>query len=105
LRTIEITPFSHIGDYAPAFALAGTFEIKQPVVNVDGETTILRFMKRDKQPVCLDIDTHSGNFEYLSVGIPDPDDGRVFELGESFSIHLAQIMLDYYRNGPIEKYE
>jgi len=97
LAGIEVIPYIVPDDSTPGLALIGLYDVELEPVEVDGRIEHPIALRAD-EPLLMHIDTHGGNFEYLSCGVAHDPSGRVMELSEEFSIHVARYMLAYYRS-------
>ena len=102
LNEIQIIPYARPDTLEPALALIGIYDMGQEPFELDGKTYYRTILGED-EPLLIHIDTHGGNFEYLSCGVAYDSNAREIQLSEDFSIHLAEIMLAYYKDNTMER--
>lgn len=99
LKGIQLYPYSTVGDKYPAVALIGIYDVELDPRFINGTVHHPIETRYDHDPVFLEIDTHGGNMDYLSCVVADLSQERkpyTFDLSEHFSIHMAEIMAEYY---------
>ena len=91
LRGIAIAPMSAPGTDKPFIGLKGSYIYKGAAG--------MRRAEADKQPLLLELITHKGKKDFFSCADGYDTDRMtdVIDLGETLSIHIAELMLGYYR--------
>lgn len=99
LTQVTLSPFTRIDGRSAAIAITGKYMVQDDVKISQNETAHIVHEDNDKDPIIVDLETFGGNFDYFQA-IVDGDIPVVIELTPEFSEHIAEIMLEYYRQLP-----